>query len=535
MGIDMIPPDFPFPVPHPLPITYYRLPPYMLELAAIHKRFGTTRALDRATLLVRPGSVHALLGENGAGKTTLMRIAFGELRPDAGSVRIAGSDARLRSPADAIARGVGMVHQHFALVPAMTVAENVALGGRGLFHPASAAERVRRLGEETGLVLDPDARVAELGVAAQQRAEIVKALARDARLLVLDEPTAVLAPAEAGELLRWLRRYADAGNAVVLITHKLREAISVADDVTVLRRGRTVATMAAAEATETSLAAAMLGAGQNDAARGQRVVVDAAGEANVVLGGGPPMVGARDARDAARPHVPYEATRPVVITADRLLLRDERGVERIRDATFRIAAGEIVGVAAVEGSGQRELLRALAGRLAPSSGALHLPPRVGFVPEDRHEDALVLDFALHENVALRGLGARRGVIAWREMEAETRGLMTAFDVRAAGPRVPARTLSGGNQQKLVLARELADAPAALVVENPTRGLDIRASAAVRDRLRQARDAGTAVVLHSGDLDETLALADRILVVHAGRVSEAPRDRDVVGRMMLGAE
>ena len=511
----------------------------MLQLTDIDKRFGATRALDGASLVVRAGTVHALLGENGAGKTTLMRVAFGEIRPDRGTVRIAGDAVRLASPADAIARGVGMVHQHFALVPTMTVAENVALGGRGRFDPAAAAERVRRLGEETGLVLDPAARVAELGIAAQQRTEIVKALARSARILVLDEPTAVLAPAEAGELLRWLRRYADAGNAVVLITHKLREALAVADDVTVLRRGRTVAAMPAAEATEGSLAAAMLGAVESGTAREGAVVVDEAGEANVVLGGGPPMVAGAKARDTSpRPEAPrtaYVATRPLVLRAENLTLRDARGVVRIEGATFSIAAGEIVGVAAVEGSGQRELLRALAGRLAPAGGALELPARVGFVPEDRHHDALVLDFALHENVALRGLGERRGLVPWRRIERETRELLGAFDVRAAGPRAAARTLSGGNQQKLVLARELSDAPAALVVENPTRGLDIRASAAVRDRLRAARAAGTAIVLHSGDLDETLALADRILVVHAGRVREAPRDRDRVGRMMLGTE
>ena len=505
----------------------------MLHLTGIDKRFGATKALDGASLRVRPGTVHALLGENGAGKTTLMRVAFGELRADAGTVRIGGSEARLRSPADAIALGVGMVHQHFALVPAMTVAENVALGGRGRFQPARAAARVRQLGEETGLVLDPGARVSELGVAAQQRTEIVKALAREARLLVLDEPTAVLAPAEAAELLRWLRRYADAGNAVVLITHKLREALATADEVTVLRRGRSVATMAAREASEASLAAAMLGeaaaARDNDPARGGTVAVDAAGEAIVISGGGPPKVVAP--RTA---HTSYVATRPLVIRAERLQLRDARGIERVRDATFSIASGEIVGIAAVEGSGQRELLLALAGRLRPWSGSLELPERVGFVPEDRQRDALVLDFALHENVALRGLGARRGLVPWKRVEEQTGELLRTFDVRAAGPRVPARTLSGGNQQKLVLARELADAPAALVAESPTRGLDIRASAAVRDRLREARDAGTAVVVHSGDLDELLALADRILVVHQGRVVEAPRDRERVGRMMLGA-
>ncbi|HEX6537211.1 MAG TPA: ABC transporter ATP-binding protein [Gemmatimonadaceae bacterium] len=472
--------------------------PASLELAHVRRRFGPVEALADASLTVRPATVHALLGENGAGKTTLMRIAFGMLRPDAGAVRIAGEPVGLHSPRAALEHGIGMVHQHFTAVPAMTVAENIALGGHGRLRASVARERVRELSERVGLPLDPDARAGDLPVGAQQRLEILKALSRGARVLILDEPTAVLAPAETADLLATLRRFADEGGSVVLITHKLPEALAVADDVTVLRRGRTVLTGAATELSEAALASAM-------------------------LGGAPPTQGEP---------LPGTPGHPV-ITAMRLALVDDRGVPRVHDATLVARAGEVVGVAGVEGAGQRELLRALAGRLRPRAGTLHLPERIGFVPEDRHRDALVLDFSLVENVALAGAGARRGRIPWRAVERRTLELMKRFDVRASGPRAPARALSGGNQQKLVLARELGDAPEAIVVENPTRGLDLAATAAVHRHLLDARDRGAAVVVYSSDLDEVLALADRLVVMFDGRSSEIPVDRDAAGRAMLG--
>lgn len=471
-----------------------------LALANITKRFGALVALDDVSLEVRRGSVHALLGENGAGKTTLMRVAFGLLAPDAGTVRAVGASPPIGSAADAIAAGIGMVHQHFTNVPAMTVAENVALGGHGRYSASDARERVARIGAETGLVLDPNARAGDLRVGAQQRLEIVKALARDARVLILDEPTAVLAPAEADELLRWIRTYAASGNSVVLITHKLREALSVADDVTVLRRGKRVLSAPASALDETSLAAAMLGETM-----------------------------AQPVATLASPTRP----RAQVAAADAVTLRDERGVVTVRDASFVINGGEMIGIAAVEGAGQRELLRALAGRIAPSSGTLEIPDRVGFIPEDRHRDALVLEFALRENMALRGAGTRRGVMNWTAIGERTEALAREFDVRGGTPESRAGELSGGNQQKLVLARELDGSPALVVAENPTRGLDIRATAAVHDRLRAACAAGAAVVVYSSDLDEVLSLATRVLVVHAGAVRECPVDRDSVGRAMLG--
>ena len=484
--------------------------PPALSLRDIRKRFGRTLALDGATLEVRAGRVHALLGENGAGKTTLMRVAFGMVRPDAGEVVLHGRPHRPATPAAAIALGLGMVHQHFTLVPAMSVAENVALGGRGTFDPRAAERRVEALVAGTGLRIDPRARVADLGVGAQQRVEILKALARDARTLVLDEPTAVLAPDEARELLAHLRRFAAEGRAIVLITHKLRDALAVADDVTVLRSGRTVLAAPAGSLTEKDLARAMLGEGPlADPALAEEVLAE------------PARAGAAPAAGA------------VVARLDGVTLVDERGVVRIRDATLEARAAEILGVAGIEGAGQRELLRALAARLTPSAGTVTVPPRAGFVPEDRHRDALILDFTLAENLTLAGAGARRGRIAWSDERRRASILLDEHDVRASGVDAPARALSGGNQQKLVLARELAGDPALLVAENPTRGLDVRAAAAVHRALRTARARGAAVVVHSSDLDEVLTLADRVVVVHGGVLRECPADREIVGRAMLG--
>lgn len=474
----------------------------MLQLTAISRRFGAVQALADASLTVRRGTVHALLGENGAGKTTLMRVVFGLLTPDSGRVLWQGTPLTARSPSDALRAGIGMVHQHFTLVPAMTVAENVALGGTGAFDPAAAAARVQAVAARAGLSLDPQARIDALPVGAQQRCEIVKALARDVQLLILDEPTAVLAPAEAAELLAWVRRHADAGNAVVLITHKLRDALAVADDVTVLHRGRTVYTARTAETDERVLAEAMIGERSD-----------------------------RPEREAIAPAPPQQGA--VVLSLDGVSWRDPRGVLCVREASLSVHAGEIVGIAAVEGAGQHELLRLLAGRADATAGRVVRPARVGFVPEDRHRDALLLDAPLFENTALHGAGARRGRMPWPALRERTTALLARFDVRAPGAGAVARTLSGGNQQKFVLGRELAERPDALVVENPSRGLDFKATAAVQQSLRDARAQGTAVVVYSSDLDEVLLLADRVYVMHAGAVHEVPRDRDTVGRAMLG--
>ncbi|HEX5971558.1 MAG TPA: ATP-binding cassette domain-containing protein [Gemmatimonadaceae bacterium] len=496
--------------------------PPALALEHISRNFGPVAALRDASLHVEAGHVHALLGENGAGKTTLMHVAFGMVSADRGVVRMNGAPVTINAPSDAIAAGIGMVHQHFTLVPAMTVAENIALGGRGLLRHGAMVEAVRDIAAATGFALDPDALVETLSVGAQQRVEIAKALARRARVLILDEPTAVLAPAEAEELLRWARRFADAGNAVVLITHKLHEALGVADRVTVLRQGQVVHTGAAAEASVQTLAGAMLGA-------------DAPARHETL----PPPTRAGNHRRAT---VASDAT--AILAAHHVTVHDERGRARLRDASLVVRAGEIVGLAGVEGGGQWELLRALAGRIDVRAGRIERPTQVGFVPEDRHRDAVLLDRSLTDNAALRGAGGRRGRISWRTLRTGTRSLMDEFDVRAPSTETVMRTLSGGNQQKFVLAREMTtlllrgrDAPSdarAIVIENPTRGLDVRATAEVHARLRAARDDGAAVLVYSSDLDEVLALADRVAVVHAGTVRDVPADRDVIGRAMLGA-
>ena len=472
-------------------------------------------ALDNVGLTVRAGTIHALLGENGAGKTTLMRVAFGLLAADRGEIRVNDVPTAIGSPAAAMSSGLGMVHQHFTLVPAMTVAENVALGGHGVFDPRVAADRVRSLAASAGLTLDPEARVSTLSVAAQQRCEIVKALARDARVLILDEPTAVLAPREAADLLRWVRAFADSGRAVVLITHKLRDALAIADDVTVLRQGRVSLCVRARDTTQEQLRAAMVG---DAVARSGRAV---------------PAATARAA--TARATTARAATSAATLRLAHVSVTDARGAARLRDVSLDVYAGEIVGIAAVEGAGQHELLRVLAGRLPIESGHVLRPSRLGFVPEDRHRDALMLDATLTENVALRDAGTRRGVMPWHVLRSSTTALLSQRDVRAENAMSSARSLSGGNQQKLVLGRELQHAPDALVVENPSRGLDFRATDAVHTALLRARDGGAAVLVYSSDLDEVLLLADRVFAMYEGRLIETTLDRDAIGRAMLGLE
>jgi general nucleoside transport system ATP-binding protein len=474
-----------------------------LELASITKRFGRTVALDGASLSARRGTVHALLGENGAGKTTLMRVAFGMERPDLGSISVDGSRRIFKSPSDAIASGMGMVHQHFTLVPAMTVAENIALGNRGSFNPARVRAQVSALATRTGLAIDPDARIEDLSAGAQQRVEILKALSRDTRILILDEPTAVLTPAESRELLQKARELVGDGGTAILITHKLRDALEFADDITVLRHGVTVWSGRASEATEDTLVTAMLG--------GERV----------------------SSSDDAASEVTARIKGAVVMAVRNATLRDSMGVARLRSANLAVHAGEIVGIAAVEGNGQHELLRLLAGRMSATEGEVTIPPVVGFIPEDRQRDALIQDFSLGDNVALLGAGARRGVMKWGEVREKALALMRDYDVRATNESVRARMLSGGNQQKLVVGREIEGSHAALVAENPCRGLDVQAAAAIRTRIRAARDAGMAVVIYSSDLDEVIGLADRVVVMHAGQVVESSLDHESIGRAMLG--
>lgn len=470
-----------------------------LELRQISRRFGHVAALSDANLIVRSGTVHALLGENGAGKTTLMRVAYGMLQPDAGQLRVHDTPQIFGSPSRAIAAGLGMVQQHPANVGPMTVWENVVLGGAGRLKPSEARTQVRSLITDLGFSLDANAHVQDLAVAAQQRVEILKAVFRKARLLILDEPTAILAPEESKDLYTWLRGFAGRGGTAVVVTHKLEEARQFTDDLTVLRGGRTVLQARSGDVSAAELTQAMIGEALSVTARR---IQAAAGES--------------------------------VLRAERVSLRDHRDLAVIRDATFQVRAGEILGIAGVEGSGHHQLLLAMAGRYPTSQGRIELAIRTSIIPEDRHRNSVVLEFSLTENAAIKDAGAAQGIVSWSRLATRVRAFIDRFDIRASGSSAPMKTLSGGNQQKFVLARELDGDPELVVAENPTRGLDIRASGFVREQLRAARDNGVAVVFYSSDLDEIMELADRVLVVNSGRVAEVPMDRARIGAAMLGA-
>jgi simple sugar transport system ATP-binding protein len=497
-------------------------------LIGIEKRFGPVHALRGADFVLAPGEVHALLGENGAGKTTLMHVAAGLLAPDAGAVEVDGRPVALRSPRDARRLGIGMVHQHSTAVPSLTVAENVALAAGWPARPRERAARFRELVERTGLALEADGYAGRLSVALKQRLEILKALAARATVLLLDEPTAVLAPPEVGDLFRLVRAHRDAGGAVVLITHKLDEALAVADRVTVLRRGAVTAHGPASTFSPGSLAAAMLGS---------TAVVGAAIGTGANAAGGTAGGAAADASIPASTDAPTPA--PVVVRAEHLDLPRLTGWGvAIRGGALQVRAGEIVGVAAVEGSGELELLRAVAGLLTPLRGRLDVASPVGHVPGDRTTEGLIPEFTLAENLVL-GLGesapwVRRGRIRWRQARRRAAELVERFGIRAPGPDARAAALSGGNQQKLVVARALERGPRVLVAEHPTRGLDVGAAAAVHERLRAAAAAGAAVLLHAGDLDELLALATRVVVVAGGAILDPPAGatRGEIGELML---
>ena len=477
----------------------------LLSLSSISKRFGPVLALDGVDFEVAAGEVHALLGENGAGKSTLMHAAYGLVAPDAGAIAVDGQPAAIHSPRDARRFGIGMVHQHFTSVPAFTVAENVALTAGWPARPEENARQVTELAARLGLSLDPKAVTESLPVALRQRLEIVKALAPGARVLLLDEPTAVLTPAEVDDLLGTIRQFARDGGAVVLITHKLREALAVADRITVLRAGRVSLSGPAAGQTAASLATAMIGA-----VEGPRARVEAARRAGIDAGS--------------------VALRLIAVTQPPAL----------QPTSLTIRRGELVGVAAVEGNGERELLRIAAGVLRPAGGTVERAGDAALIPGDRTTEALLHDFTLTENAAL-GLADRpgwseHGLMRWGAARDRTADLLRSHDIRAAGPDAKARTLSGGNQQKLVVARALARDPALVVAEEPTRGLDVRAAAGVHDQLRAAAEAGAAVLFHSSDLDEVLELATRVVVMTEGWMVEMGpgASREEVGPVMVGS-
>ena len=475
-----------------------------LELRGITKRFGAFTANDRIDLDLRRGEVHALLGENGAGKSTLMNVLYGLYRPDEGEIFVDGRHVHMTTSADAIAHGIGMVHQHFMLIPVMTVVENIVLGAEPTQHGQldldTARERVRELSTRYGLAVEPDAVIEEIGVGQQQRVEILKALYRHARVLILDEPTAVLTPQEVDELFVVLRELVAGGTSIILITHKLHEVLEIADRISVLRRGKKVATIERAGATESGLAELMVG---------RAVLLDVS-------------------RGAAHPGAE-------MLSVQDLWVRDDRGLDAVRGLSLRVRAGEIVGIAGVDGNGQSELIQALTGMRTPHEGRVELAgadltkanPRdtsrggMGHIPEDRQRHGLVLDFSLAENTALHDYGeepiSRHHWLDREAMTARAAEWIKLFDVRGGGPETLARALSGGNQQKVVLAREIQSDPKVLIAAQPTRGLDVGAIEYVHRRLVEARDAGCAVLFVSFELDEVLDLADRILVMYGGQV------------------
>ena len=495
----------------------------MLELRDVHQRFGAVVALRGAGVSLSAGEVHALLGENGAGKTTLLRVLGGIQAPDRGALLIEGRPVRLRTARDAWSAGIGLVHQHFTLVPRLTVLENLALGARtragwrgGCARPLGGiAERASALALRTGLLVPLDARVETLGVGDRQRVEILKVLLREPRVLALDEPTAVLAPAEVERLLALLRELAASGRAVVIVAHKLDEALAVADRVTVLRGGRVVLEAA-------------------------RAVVDARALARAMVG--------EERSSALEPSVRSPGARPtgdLVARLQDVVPPGARSGGASTPLSLEVRRGEIVGVAGVEGNGQRELALVLSGREAPMRGRAELPADPGLIPQDRSREGLIGAFDLAENVALalhRQARWRSGpTLRWDELRAAAGELVARYQVRAPGTHALARTLSGGNQQRMVVARELEAGGDLLVAENPTRGLDVAATAFVHGELRRLRAEGrVGVVLISTDLDEVLALADRILVMVRGRLIEVPdvpgeRTRAGVGALMLSAE
>jgi simple sugar transport system ATP-binding protein len=494
----------------------------MLELRNITKRFGNVLANDRVSIVVRPGSIHAIVGENGAGKSTAMKIAYGFYRADSGEILVGGKPQPIQTPHDAITLGIGMVHQHFMLVETMTVAENIVLGAEPGNATAldlrRAAKRISSLSEEFHLAIDPDALIETLSVGQQQRVELLKALYREARILILDEPTAVLTPQEVEEFFQILRRMREQGKAVIIITHKLDEVLAISDDVTVMRDGRVVGQRKTADTNAAELARLMVGR-------------------EVLL------------RVEKKPATPGRGV---------LSVRDLSMKGRLRGVSLEVRSGEIVGIAGVEGNGQTELIEALAGLVNGRDlrGKVEFEGKdittltararkelgIAHVPEDRHRRGLLLDSSLAENSILgvhyRRPATRGGIMLdVPGIRARSRQLIQDFDVRPANSDLPARALSGGNQQKLIIGREFGLPPKLLLVSQPTRGVDIGAIEFIHRKLVALRDAGCAVLLVSAELEEVTALADRLLVIYdgriAGEVDPVRATKEEIGLMMTG--
>ena len=483
-----------------------RLPsdPPGVEMRGITKTFGALVANENVDLTVYRGTIHALVGENGAGKSTLMNLLYGLYTPDEGEIRIDGRPVKLHGPADAIKQGIGMVHQHFMLVPPLTVTENVVLGaepaGLAVFPKREAARQVAELSDRYGLRVDPNARVGALPVGIQQRVEILKTLYRGARILILDEPTAVLTPQETDELFVVLRELVDKGMTILFISHKLREVMVAADEISVLRRGKKVATVEKTQTSREDIARLMIG----------REILP-----QVERGTGHPGAPALEAAD--------------------VYCDSDRGLSALKGVSFTVRAGEVLGIAGVEGNGQSELIEVLTGLRPATRGHITLLERLvtnenprrlralglASIPEDRHARGLVLDYSVSDNLILgeQSAPAVSGgrILNPRRILNRARRLIHAFDIRGATPQTPARSLSGGNQQKIVLAREIDGKPRVLIAAQPTRGLDIGAIQFVHQQLLEQRDHGVGILLISAELDEILALSDRVAVLYEGRI------------------
>ncbi|HEY3955645.1 MAG TPA: ABC transporter ATP-binding protein [Streptosporangiaceae bacterium] len=479
-----------------------------LELRDITKRFGSLVANDHIDLKVAPGEIRGLLGENGAGKTTLMNVLYGLVQPDEGEIRVDGKPVTIRSPKDAINAKIGMVHQHFMLVPVFTVAENVILGveptrGRWLLDHRRARREVRELSERYGLEVNPDARIEDLPVGVQQRVEIIKALLRRASVLILDEPTAVLTPGETEDLFRIMRELREGGRSIVFISHKLKEVQAIADNVTVIRRGRVVGERPPSTS-DAELAALMVGR----------------------------AVELRVSKEAAKPGDVVLDVSGLTVPADPTLGETRAPVE---DLSFQVRAGEILGIAGVQGNGQTDLCEALMG-LRPASGSVHLDARnisratprdrlragIAYIPEDRQQDGLVGDFSVADNLVLdtydRPPNASGIAMNLPKIREQARNLVEEFDVRTSSIDTSVGTLSGGNQQKVILAREVGRRVRLLLASQPTRGLDVGSIEFVHRRIVEERDQGTAVIIISSELDEIYALSDRIAVMYEGKIT-----------------
>ena len=498
----------------------------VIEMREITKIFGEFVANDKINLELRKGEIHALLGENGAGKSTLMNMLAGLLEPTSGEIVVNGKSEKLDSPSKAASLGIGMVHQHFMLVEAFTVAENIILGSevtnKGVLDLKKANADILELSERYGLAVDPTAKVEDISVGAQQRVEILKTLYRGADILIFDEPTAVLTPAEILELMEIMKTLVKEGKSIILITHKLDEIRAVADRVTVIRRGKSIQTVGIEGATNKDLAEMMVG-------RSVSFVTE---------------------KEEAQP-------KEVVLAISDLVVNENRGVPAVKELSLDVRAGEIVGIAGIDGNGQSELIQAITGLRKVKSGSIKikgqevvgLSPRkitemnVSHVPEDRHRDGLVLEMMLSENIALQTYYkeplSKNGALNYNQINSYARKLMEEFDVRAANEIVPASALSGGNQQKAIIAREVDRNPDLLIVSQPTRGLDVGAIEYIHKRLIGERDKGKAVLVVSFELDEIINLSDRIAVIHDGKiqgiVKPSETNKQELGILMAGGE